>query len=479
MPGSAGARGWIVLLVLLVATVFAIRMAGPSDLEGDAQDRNIGYVMDVVWQGHWLVQTDIRGRIMSKPPLHTWVASSFAQIGGINRLTLSLPSALAVLGIALAVFFAGRQRFGMLAGGLAGLAVVLAPIMSRHIALVRTDALFALAIALAAFAAQRAWERGRGWTSFWLAAAAATLVKGPLGLILAGSGLLAWFWERRTDVAVAPLRGSHRTGIAVFLAITLGWLLLGVATEGFKLVDKLFFAELLGQATGMRKDSVPGENLYKPAFFFILRFLPFSLFACLGLWGVWRHPAADDATRRFERFLFCWLVVGVLIFSLAAHFRADLLLPLWAPAALLAGREMGRLAERWNIRRQLWGIAVMVVVMTGAMVWNYLVKEARLSKEVRYTQRAESAAHALLRSGLDVKRIHHLDTPVTLQLALGTFNVWIEEDEALRLVRSNERVWLAVEDPQDFRKLLAPDGPPLRKVLEVPGLTIFHNGTMP
>lgn len=473
---NRSAARWIVLLALLVATIFAIRLGGPNDLEGDAQDRNVGYVMDVVWQGNWLAQTDIRDRIMSKPPLHTWVASSFASIGGINRITLSLPSALAVFGMAVAVFVVGRQRFGMLAGGMAGLAIVLAPMMSRHISLVRTDALFAFAIALAAFAAYRAWERGGGWTPFWLAAAAATLVKGPLGLVLAAAGLLAWFWEHRTDPVAPPPRGSHTAGIALFFALTLGWLLLAVAAEGYKLIDKLFFAELLGQATGMRKsDSAPGENLYKPFFFFTLRFLPFSLFAWFGTWRVLRHPAADPGERRFERFLTCWVAAGLLIFALAAHFRADLLLPLWPAAALLAGREIARLGERWGVRRLVAGVGVVVVLILGAMVWNYLLKDGRFSKEVRYTQQAEAAARALMKSGLDVKQLQHLDTPVTLQLQLGTFNVWIDETEALALARGTPPVLLAIEDPKDFRRLFAPDAPPLRKVFETPGVSVFSN----
>lgn len=476
---TLGDRAWIALLALLVATIFAIRLAGPNDLEGDAQDRNVGYVMDAVWQGHWLVQTDIRDRIMSKPPLHTWVASAFAGIGGINRLTLTLPSALAVFGMALAVFLVGRKRFGPVAGGMAGLAVVLAPMMSRHIALVRTDALFALAIALAAFAAHRAWERGGGWTPFWLAAAAATLVKGPLGLVLAAAGLLAFFWERRSDPAAPALRGSHRAGIALFLALTLGWLLAAVAVEGYKLIDRLLFAELLGQATGMRKGSMPGENLPKPTLFFIVRFLPFSLFACYGFWRVWRHPAADAATRRFERFLFCWVAAGLLVFSLAAHFRADLLLPLWPPAALLAGREMARLGERFGPRRLAAATTVLVALLLGAMVWNYLGKAGRFSKEVRYTLQAEAAARALAGSGLDVRQIRHLDTPVSLQLTLGTFNVWIEEAEALQLVRSNTPVLLAVESARDFPGLFGPDSPALRKVFATPGVSIYSNAATP
>lgn len=471
-----GARGWLLLHALLVAVIFAIRLAGPSDLEADAQDRNVGYVMDVVWQGHWLVQTDIRDRIMSKPPLHTWAAAVFASVGGINRLTLSLPSALAVFGMTLVVFLVGRKRFGLLAGGLAGLAVVLAPMMSRHIVLIRTDALFSLTVALAAFAAHRAWERGGGWVPFWLAAAAATLTKGPLGLLLAAAGLLAWFWERRSDPLASSPRGSHALGIALFLAITLGWLLLAVASHGQPLIDKLFFDELLGQATGMRKDNTPGENLYKPFFFLALRFLPFSFFAYYGLWRIWRHPEADTAERRFERFLFCWIATGLLIFGMAAHFRADLLVPLWPAAALLAGREMARFGERLGMRRFTMAALIVIVLIVGAIAWNTKsMSKGHPSKEVRYTLQAEAAARALAHSGIDVKRLQHLDTPATVQLKLGTFNVWIGADEALRRARGPEPLLLAVESPEDFPQLFGAAAPPLHRVFDVPGLSVYSN----
>ncbi|MFZ2908382.1 MAG: glycosyltransferase family 39 protein, partial [Candidatus Desulfobacillus denitrificans] len=279
---------WGVLLAALVLALFALRLTAPSNLEADAQDRNVGYVMDVVWEGHWLVQQDIRGRIMSKPPLHTWVASAFAEIGGINRLTLALPSALAVLAMALLVLEVGRRRYGILAGGLAGFAVVMAPMMSKHIALVRTDALFALVVAAGAFAAHRAWTRGGGWTPFWFWAGLATLIKGPLGLVLAALGLLAWFWERRSDPATPRLAGAQWAGIAVFLLLTLGWLVPAIVSAGEPLVSKLFFEELVGQATGVGKGGFPGRNLPRPTLYFILRFLPFSLFALYALWRIVR-----------------------------------------------------------------------------------------------------------------------------------------------------------------------------------------------
>lgn len=459
---------WRVLLAALVLALFALRLAGPSNLEADAQDRNVGYVMDVVWEGHWLVQQDIRGRIMSKPPLHTWIAAAFAEIGGINRLTLALPSALAVLAMALLVLEVGRRRYGILAGGLAGFAVVMAPMMSKHIALVRTDALFALVVALGAFAAQRAWERGGGWTPFWFWAGLATLIKGPLGLVLAAMGLLAWFWERRSDAATPRPAGTHWAGVAVFLLLTLGWLVPAIVSAGQPLVDKLFFQELVGQAAGVGKEGYPGRNLPRPTLYFILRFLPFSLFVLYGLWRILRRPAAEAAARRFERFLFCWIVGGIVLFSLASHHRGDLLLPLWPAAALLAGRELARLAERHGRRPMAAVLAGLTLFFLAGAWWTYHVKAARDSEEVRYTVAAERAARALAASGLDVKHLRHLDTPVTLQLGLGTFRTWIGEEEALRLANGTAPVLLAVESPEDFPQLFGPGGPALREAFSWP-----------
>src|SRR5262249_57202466 len=97
-----------------------------------------------------------------------------------------------------------------------GLACVPSLVGAWQIATAWWDGLFSLTVAGAALAAFRAWMRGGGWTPFWLAAAAATLTKGPLGLLLAAFGLGAVVWERRTGRS-KPLEGSHALGIVLFL----------------------------------------------------------------------------------------------------------------------------------------------------------------------------------------------------------------------------------------------------------------------
>jgi len=430
---SENPLAWAAVVVLLCAMTFAIRLIGPSDLEGYAQMLNVGYVMDMMWGGHWLVQHNIENVIMAKPPLHTWLIAPFAALFGIDRLSLGLPSFLSIAGTGLLVLHVGRQRFGLLAGGMAALAAVLAgPMMQKQMTLVRTDPLFSLLVAFAAFAAFNAWERGRSWLPFWLAAALATLTKGPLGLLLASGGLLAWFWERRSDPAAVPPRGSHLAGIALFLAINLAWFLPAWYFAGDELTHKLFGEELVGQAVGAHKPPYSLRNAVQPTLYLLIRFLPFSPFVFAALWRVFRHPANDANERRFERFLTCWLLFGLLLFTSVRHQRPDHLLPLWPAATLLAGREIARLRERFGEPLLLSTTAATIVAFFSVFSYGAFHPRGEHGKRIAIEPQIERAAVALAATGIDVGRLQHFDTPVTLQMYLRTNNRWKTAEELER-----------------------------------------------
>lgn len=416
-------RSWIIILIGLAVILFAIRITGTADLEDNSQSRNVGYAMDLIERGNWLVQYDLQGHILSKPPLHTWLIGLIATPFGLNRMTMVLPSFLAVISMTLLVFYIGRSRYGLLAGGIAGLSVVLAPLLVRQMGMIRSDAVFALAVTAGAWVAFRAWETGRGWVVFWICAAVATLTKGPLGIVLAGTGLLACFWE---GIGRAPLGGrrrDHVMGILVFTGICLAWILPALWFHGRALVDKMIFDELLGHVTTADNEAVKANFLLRisrPTANLMGRFVPFSLLAVWGLFRVFRWPDETEAGRRFERFLACWLLAGLLIFSLAAHHRADLLLPIWPAAALLAGREGARIGAMVAPRKLVWGTALissLLILTTWPRYHSVAGKSLRSSV---YSEQLRQAAMAFRQSGIDPGEVRYLGCPTTFQFYLGT-----------------------------------------------------------
>jgi 4-amino-4-deoxy-L-arabinose transferase-like glycosyltransferase len=455
---SSSFQFWVVLICILSTALFLIRITGPTDLESYAQEQSIGYLLDLMAQAHWLVQHDLESAIMPRPPLYTWLMALFASLFGLNRLSLALPSFLSVLALGLIVFAAGRRRFGEMAGGLAAIAIVLAPTMAKQVALVGSEPVFTLTVTIAALAAFSAWEHGKegkkDWLLFWLMAALVTLINGLPGVALATGGLFSYFWEKRSNPDQPAPGGPHLAGITLFLVLTLGWFVAASISQGQTLISTMFYTSLIGDAVSAYRDGWQASDLFKPTFVLLFRYLPFSLPFLIAVWRVFRHPASDPGERRFERFLTCWILFGLLVLSLARHQHADHLLPLWPACALLAGRELARLAERIG-KTRFAGIAVVIgailigstyaaVNSTSTSVTTHIKpgEGSDYAREMKLAGEAKLAAEAFIANGLDASRLHHIDTPVTLQLYLGTFRPFIKRAQL-------EQILAAASTPVD------------------------------
>jgi 4-amino-4-deoxy-L-arabinose transferase-like glycosyltransferase len=431
------------LITLITAISFTWRLMSSMDLLAYAQDVPAMYVLDAVVNGHWLCQHDALGSITSKPPMFTWLAGGLSVIAGrVTWLTLCLPSGLATLGTVCVVLIMGRRWWGWQTGLWAAVVYLLSPMTGKQVALVRTDPLFTFTVALTAFAAWTAWERGRGWTWFWLAAAVATLTKGPAGVALGAAGLGAVVWERRSGQPAA-LRGSHLWGLALYLVLTVGWFALAVTSEGRAVADKMLVRELLGHATGTRSDEPFLVNSYKPTLYLLARFAPWSLLTCLGVWrAVWR-PTSALGERRFERFVWCWLVLSLLLFTLAPHVRPELEMPLVAPAALLAGRELYRLTSRWR-RRAVVACAVAVVGVGAVMVvgaHTLALQEVPSTKQARGLEAMATSLKSQVGDGFPFT---YVDRTFGLQFFLGTMRQAVAPEQVARLLSEPTPAYVVV-----------------------------------
>jgi len=458
----------LVAITAFATLLFGLRLVSPSNFLDQDQERPGCYVLDAIRNGNWTCQCDITGDISSKPPFYTWLCAIISLVAGrATVFAMWLPGALSAWGVACLIFQNGKKYFGERAAFMAAIASMLTTAGLKEFGLARTDGVFTFTITAAAFLAFRAWTRGSGWTWFWIMAAIATLTKGPLGVVLAAGGLLAAWWERKAPDRI-PLRGSHLLGIAAWLLIAAGWFALAYAVYGHALAAKMIGRELLGKAVADGPHRIPGTLFWQPPLYYLGRAAPWSIFGCIGFWRVWRHPAADPAERRFERFLFCWFFPGLVIFSLASHQRADLLWPIFPAAALLAGRELALLCDYIGSRKFAYVYAFLIAAIFGGFVAYYFGPHARMAL-TRQTAEVKTLAANLERAVGPEFPLTHVDDPRGLQFYLNSWRPKVSVERAAQLLRGAEPAFVALTDISKFEAARKPDDPPFFTLLPLSG----------
>jgi hypothetical protein len=286
-------------------------------------------------------------------------------------------------------------------------------------------------------------------------------------LILAALGLLACWWERRSGES-KPLRGSQLPGIVLFLVLTVGWVGLAYWELGQALLDKLFVQELAFHALRGEEKKFPGTLFYLSPLYYLGRAAPWSLLAYLGLWRIWRHPASDAGPRGFERFLFCWFLGGLVLFSVAPHQRGDLLWPILPAGALIAGRELVRLTAGRDPGR-LDRVAAMGTVLAIAGFNVYYFEIRARQPLVQQTVLIQHLAQRLQRARGGDLLLEHTDDPTAFQVFLNTCRRPISFAQAAALLRKQPPAYIAISNRLALERERRPDDPPFYTLWEAHG----------
>lgn len=459
-------KGVLLLAGFLFAAwlgLFIVRMTGPIDIMDRDQERPAAYVLDCIDNGHWASQRDVFGFVMSKPPFYTWLAAVPTYLmGRVSRLSLALPSGLAVFGIALILFRAGERYLGRRAGFWAGLMFLLTTGTYKQLGLIRTDPVLGFTVILGVWVAFEAWRGRRTWVWFWLIAAASMLTKGPVGPAFMLGALAAVVWERLRPVPAEPTaddapalrpsiaRWSQLAGIALFLGITGGWFALAYVEDGQDFIAKVIGRELVHHAVGEQGEPYALRFL-SPLGYLLTRYLPWTL---LSVWGVWRslaRPAPDPDARRFERFLLCHLAVGLVLLAMATHKRDDLVFPLAPAVMLFAGRELARL-----VPGRRWKPALAAAVCLTVLAW---VGHAAYEHKVRAAKPQNAKSRALQQLAQQVKLevpekfpFMHFASPYGFQFFMDTIWRYTPPELAGELLRGDRPAFVVVAHPELFEK---------------------------
>jgi 4-amino-4-deoxy-L-arabinose transferase-like glycosyltransferase len=255
-------------------------------------------------------------------------------------------------------------------------ATALLPFVGAH--LVTTDPFLTLFETLAVFGFVVAWWddpsppasrmpllAGR-WAIpvMWLGFGLAFFTKGPPGLLPLLSIVVFAAWS---GGARALLRLVSAAGFALFALTALSWYWLQIRARP-DLLSYLLGFEVGGRLLGAQERNPGWRGLLDVIVAVaVAGLLPWSAVALLAR----RDAAASPRAPRGRRFLWLWLLLPLLVFSIAQSRQPLYLLPLAVPGSLLVAR---RLASKWTWSRPqrgwlaVWAAALLTLAAVSA-VW--------------------------------------------------------------------------------------------------------------
>lgn len=389
---------WWPLLLGLAYLLLALNGLGDADIVGDDEAREVAIAQDVA-RGNVLWPTFNDELLPDKPTLYHWLAGGAVAALGFSEVAVRLPSALSAAGLVWWTAAWGTRLLGHPAGLVAAGLLATMPALFSRARVARPDALLALLLAVALGAAYDWWRdrRPRDATVALVCVGLAVLNKGPVApaLFAVAFGLfLVWQRDLRRTLRFATV-----PGVLAFLVLALGWYVLAYAGWGQRFVDEHLVGRYVrnlagGMATGGEYSPKP---LWYHATFYPLHVwaivLPWTPFLVVALWRLWERAGLRDPRARF---LLCWAVAPIIVFTPAEWKLRYYLLPSLPALALLTAPTvttlvMTPLRQIVVSGRSLFaaGVVVLLLVTAAAVV---LQRPDLLARSDRNTVEAVTGA---------------------------------------------------------------------------------------
>jgi 4-amino-4-deoxy-L-arabinose transferase-like glycosyltransferase len=369
----------LLVCALLAAILYLPALGRPALWEPD-EGRYAEIAREMVLAHDYVTPRDNWVRYFEKPPLVHWAAALSMRLLGPSELAARLPAALASAAELVVVAALGEAMFGAAAGVAAAMVLALSPLVfgfARFATLDPPLALFITAALGAFWAAARApgFESAAGRRWFLLAAAmaaAGTLAKGPVALVLSGLVGLAWLLtERRArEILRMPWLGA----IAVYLAIAAPWFVL--AARRNPEFPRFFFIH-----EHLQRYLENVEHGWGPYFFVVvviagmwpwICFVPMGVRELMRASGA-RDDAVDPARRSRARssltFMLWWFAIILVFFSIPRAKLGSYILPALPPLAIVGGYALCQLPrlEVTPLRRLFGALALFNLAATAAV----------------------------------------------------------------------------------------------------------------
>jgi 4-amino-4-deoxy-L-arabinose transferase-like glycosyltransferase len=367
---SRGDHGIVLGAVLLLCAFALFAHLGAAALFDPDEGRNAEKAREILLLHDWITPRQNFVPVLDKPIAYYWLVASSYRAFGISEWSARLPSALAAAGCALLVFLFARRFFGFWEGLWSSLILVtsLEFFLLARIVIFDMTLTFFTTLALFAFFCALHEPPGRRRTALlgamYIASAAATLVKGPIGVALPGIVALSYLVVTRQLSQVRKLGLGF--GIPLFLVVAAPWYF-AVEQRNPGYLRYFFWEENFIRYTTPHFNRTEGWSYFLAVL--AIGFLPWTL--CI-------PQALHDAWRRREDtplFLLFWTVLPFLFFSFSNAKLPHYILPIFPPLALLTGIQVEN--EIVSARaRGAWPVALACLGLCSLIAFFLIAVEA-------------------------------------------------------------------------------------------------------
>jgi 4-amino-4-deoxy-L-arabinose transferase-like glycosyltransferase len=324
-----------------------IAQASIAPLQETDEGRSAAIAWETLHSGDW-VTPHLNGiRYYEKPPLYFWLVAAAMGVVGQTDLAVRLPSLLASFLTVLLVARWGTRMRGPRTGLLAASILASMFLFAFMARVAQVDPLLTLCITFSLYSADRFLlepDRAARWTfGFWGALGLATLVKGPVGIVLPLAPLIVFLLWTRDWTGLGSL--FRPSGLVLFLLICCPWYIAMSRRNPDYLAEFLLGQNLDRLIEGSRFNRDKPFWYYLPVL--LLGFLPWSFYflqASKRIREAFRNRARPESRRTL--FLASAVLLPFLILSFAHSKLTHYILPLCPLGALLLAEALSLEWER-------------------------------------------------------------------------------------------------------------------------------------
>ena len=361
-----------ILILIALSTILGFAFQGSRGLYETTEGRYAESAREMLETGDWLVPRLDYEPHWTKPPLAYWAVAGGMALCGTNEWGARFSNAAVFIATVIAVSALASAMWNSRTGFAAGLIYALSPFAVLAASTVQTDSFLSFWELLAALCYWKAYRAdgsrsAKRWiVGMWVLLGAAFLTKGPPALVV-----LAAILAFRIYLAATGRKGPgifSFPGIVLMLAVGSSWYVV-VAARNPGLLDYFLGTEVYARIATAQHGRNP--EWYKP----LVIFVPPLLFGAGTAMAAWIVELARNRAlfgwsnlgrllRGDERlaFLALWLLVPLVIFSLAKSRLPLYVLPIFPAVALATARMALRAIDRPGLARA----AMIAAVLTAA-----------------------------------------------------------------------------------------------------------------